>query len=181
MSRFVDVKDFFYFRTIWTTLTMKDDKIKVIGTKVITKITNVHSVPWCKSRYGSDFKTKQVVDLLEKVKYIRKSDILPTQCYVTASFDFSYDDVKFRRIHLSQLNLFVENEQRKYPSITPANLWLLCFLYVVYLLNRIATESLGWKTSLEAVTGQKPNISAILVFRWIEPFYIINHIHQHIH
>jgi hypothetical protein len=67
---------------------MKADERKVIGTKVTTKVTNVCSVSWCKSRYGSDFKTKQAVGLVEKIEYIRKNEIGPTQCYVTVSFDF---------------------------------------------------------------------------------------------
>jgi hypothetical protein len=94
---------------------MKDDKRKVIETKVTTKSTNVRSVPWCKSRYGSDFKPKQVVGLVEKVEYIWKPDIGPTQCYVRASFDFGYNNVKSMRIHMSQLKLFLEKEQQKDP------------------------------------------------------------------
>jgi hypothetical protein len=49
---------------------MKDDERKLIGTKVTTKVTNVRSVKWCKARYGSEFKTKQAVGLVEKVEYI---------------------------------------------------------------------------------------------------------------
>jgi len=54
---------------------------------------------------------------------------------------------------------------------SPANLWLLCVQYVIYILNRLSTESLQWKTPLEVATGQQPDISAILAFRWYEPVY----------
>jgi hypothetical protein len=54
---------------------------------------------------------------------------------------------------------------------TPPNLWLLCVNYFIYILNRLATESIGWKTSLEAATEQQPDISAILAFLWFEPVY----------
>ena len=54
---------------------------------------------------------------------------------------------------------------------SPPSLWLLCVKHVVYILNRLSTESLHWKTSLEAATGQQPDISAILAFRWYEPVY----------
>ena len=57
----------------------------------------------------------------------------------------------------------------------PAPLWLLCVLYVVYLMNRMASEVLGWKTPIEAATGQQPDISAILAFRWYEPVYFKNY------
>jgi hypothetical protein len=54
---------------------------------------------------------------------------------------------------------------------TPPNLWLLCTLYVIYMLNRLATASLDWKTPIEAATGQQPDISALISFRWFEPVY----------
>jgi hypothetical protein len=53
----------------------------------------------------------------------------------------------------------------------PSNLWLLCVKHVVYILNRLSTKSLGWKTPLEAATGQQPDISCIISFRWYEPVY----------
>ncbi len=54
---------------------------------------------------------------------------------------------------------------------TPPEYWLLCLLYVIYLLNRLSTESLGWLTPFETAFGQKPDISALLAFRWWEPVY----------
>jgi Reverse transcriptase (RNA-dependent DNA polymerase) len=54
---------------------------------------------------------------------------------------------------------------------TSPHLWLLCVNYSIYLLNRLATASLDWKTPIEAATGQQPDISALLAFRWYEPVY----------
>jgi hypothetical protein len=54
---------------------------------------------------------------------------------------------------------------------TPPQYWLLCLLYVIYLLNRLSTESLDWSTPYEKAFGQKPDISALLAFRWWEPVY----------
>ena len=54
---------------------------------------------------------------------------------------------------------------------TPEEYWLLCLYFVVYLINRLATESLQWKTPLEKATGQVPDISPLLAFRWWEPVY----------
>jgi hypothetical protein len=54
---------------------------------------------------------------------------------------------------------------------TPAKHWLLCTLFVVALLNHLATASLDWKTPIEVATGQCPDISAILQFHWWEPVY----------
>ena len=56
---------------------------------------------------------------------------------------------------------------------TPAKMWLLCLMYVVYLQNHLATESIGWKTPLEVATGQKADVSALLQFRWWEPVYYL--------
>ena len=40
----------------------------------------------------------------------------------------------------------------------PANTWLLCLLYVCFLLNRLACQSLQWQTPLEALEGSTPDI-----------------------
>jgi hypothetical protein len=52
---------------------------------------------------------------------------------------------------------------------TPSSYWLLCLLYVVFLLNHLASDTLGGLTPLELADGQKPDISALLQFRWFEP------------
>jgi hypothetical protein len=53
----------------------------------------------------------------------------------------------------------------------PPSLWLLCVLFIVYLINHLSSESLGWRTPIEAATGQQPDISALLAFCWYEPIY----------
>jgi hypothetical protein len=47
-----------------------------------------------------------------------------------------------------------------------SSLRLLCVQYVVYLLNRLSTDSLQWKTPFEAANGQLPDISALMAFHW---------------
>jgi hypothetical protein len=51
----------------------------------------------------------------------------------------------------------------------PPNLWLLCVLFIVYLINHLSSESLGLSTP--AATVQQPDISAILAFLWYEPIH----------
>jgi hypothetical protein len=58
------------------------------------------------------------------------------------------------------------------------SLWLLCVQYVVYLLNRLSTESRHWKTPIEAVTGQRPYISALMAFHWYVPVYFKHNKYQ---
>jgi len=55
---------------------------------------------------------------------------------------------------------------------TPPEYWLLCLFNVTYLLNRLAVESLNWRTPLQVAHGQRPDISALLLFRWFEPVII---------
>jgi hypothetical protein len=43
---------------------------------------------------------------------------------------------------------------------TPPKLWLLCLLYVIYLLNRLSIQRNEWKTPIKAAFGQKPDVSA---------------------
>jgi hypothetical protein len=54
---------------------------------------------------------------------------------------------------------------------SPERFWILSLNLTVYILNRLATESLKWLTPYEKEFGQKLDISAILAFRWWEPVY----------
>ena len=51
----------------------------------------------------------------------------------------------------------------------PANCWLLCLIYVCYLLNDIACTTLDGKIPLFALTGITPDISIILLFTFYQP------------
>ena len=50
-----------------------------------------------------------------------------------------------------------------------ANCWLLCLIYVCYLLNHIACSALDGKIPLLALTGITPDISIILLFTFYQP------------
>ena len=56
-------------------------------------------------------------------------------------------------------------------SGAPANCWLLCLVYVCYLLNHIACSALNGKLSLLALTGIIPYISIILLFTFYQPVF----------
>jgi hypothetical protein len=59
---------------------------------------------------------------------------------------------------------------------TQASFWLLCLLYVVFLLNHLASDALGGLSPIEVATGQHPDISAPLQFWWFEPvLYSVDH------
>ena len=51
----------------------------------------------------------------------------------------------------------------------PAYCWLLCLLYVCFLLNRLAHDHLGNLTPLQYLTGQVPDVSALMHFHFYEP------------
>jgi len=53
----------------------------------------------------------------------------------------------------------------------PPYTWLLCLLWVSFVLNHLATESLHYKTPMEALTGNTPDISPMLQFHFWEPVY----------
>ena len=61
---------------------------------------------------------------------------------------------------------------------TPAGYWLLCSLYVVYLFNHLAHDSLDGQTPLFKAFGQVPDTSAFLSFHWWEPVYYQTHSHD---
>jgi hypothetical protein len=56
---------------------------------------------------------------------------------------------------------------------TQASFWLLCLLYVVFLLNQLASDALDGLTPIEVVTGQRPDISALLQFRCLNQSSIL--------
>ena len=56
-------------------------------------------------------------------------------------------------------------------SGAPANFWLLCLIYVFYLLNHIACTALDGKIPLLALTGITPDISIILLFTLYQPVF----------
>ena len=56
-------------------------------------------------------------------------------------------------------------------SCAPANCWLLCLIYVCYLLNHIACSALNGKIPLLALTGITPDISMILLFTFYQPVF----------
>ena len=54
-------------------------------------------------------------------------------------------------------------------SGAPANRWLLCLIYVCYVLDNIACTALDGKILLLALTGITPDISIILLFTCYQP------------
>jgi len=56
-------------------------------------------------------------------------------------------------------------------SGAPPKAWLLDLLYAIYLLNDVVSESLGWKTPLNLLTGHTTDISIMLMFSFWEPIY----------
>ena len=53
-------------------------------------------------------------------------------------------------------------------SGAPANCWLLCLIYVCYVLTHIACSALDGKQPLLALTGITPDISIILLFNFYQ-------------
>ena len=60
-------------------------------------------------------------------------------------------------------------------SGAPANCWLLCLIYVCYLLNHIACTALDGKIPLLALSGITPDISIILLFTFYQPVFYATH------
>ena len=56
----------------------------------------------------------------------------------------------------------------------PDSLWVMCSLYVVYLLNHLANPALNWRTPLEACYGITPDISPLLLFTFFQRIYYLD-------
>ena len=50
-------------------------------------------------------------------------------------------------------------------------MWLFALMYVCFLLNHCAAESIGWLTPIALALGYTPDISAFLQFSFYEPVY----------
>jgi hypothetical protein len=53
----------------------------------------------------------------------------------------------------------------------PPNTWLLCLIYVCYLLNHISCEALDGDTPLFCLTGITPDISIITLYTFYQPVF----------
>ena len=57
-------------------------------------------------------------------------------------------------------------------SGAPANCWLLCLHYVIFIMNRTALQSINWRTPYERLYGNTPDISMIYRFKFFESVYV---------
>ena len=55
----------------------------------------------------------------------------------------------------------------------PNNLWVMCFLHVVYMFNHLAHPDLNWRTPIEACFGYTPDTSALLLFTFFQKIYYL--------
>ena len=60
-------------------------------------------------------------------------------------------------------------------SSAPANCWVLCLIYVCYLLSHIVCAALDGKIHLFVLTGITPDISIILLFTFYQPVLYATH------
>jgi hypothetical protein len=54
---------------------------------------------------------------------------------------------------------------------SPAYLWLLCLMYVCFLLNITSSKDLNGYVPIKVLTGSMNDISPLLNFRWYKPIY----------
>ena len=57
---------------------------------------------------------------------------------------------------------------------SPDELWLLCAMYVVFLLNHLSHKILDYRTPLEVAFGETPDISSLLSFRWYDDVFYLD-------
>ena len=56
----------------------------------------------------------------------------------------------------------------------PEKTWLLCMEYACFIMNRMALESLGWRTPFKTLMGSTPDISMIYRFKFWDNIYFRN-------
>ena len=60
-------------------------------------------------------------------------------------------------------------------SGAPANCWLLCMIYVCYILNHIACGALNGSIPLLVLYGITPDISIMLLYTFYQPIFYATH------
>ena len=60
-------------------------------------------------------------------------------------------------------------------SGTPANCWLLCMIYVCYVLNYIACSAMGGSMPLLVLYHITPDISIMLLYTFYQPVFYATH------
>ena len=60
-------------------------------------------------------------------------------------------------------------------SGAPANCWLLCMIYVCYILNHIACCALNGSIPLLVLYGTTPDISIMLLYTFYQPVVYATH------
>ena len=60
-------------------------------------------------------------------------------------------------------------------SGAPANSWLLCMIYVCYILNHIACGALNGSIPLLVLYGISPDISIVLLYTFYQPVFYATH------
>ena len=54
---------------------------------------------------------------------------------------------------------------------SPSHVWLLCLMYVCFILNMTASLALNGAVPIQRATGSTNDISPLLRFHWYEPVY----------
>ena len=79
-------------------------------------------------------------------------------------------------LHLEWLTEFCQAMNR---SGAPANCWLLCMIYVCYILNHIACGALNGPIPLLVLYGITPDISIMLLYTFCQPVFYATHDQLH--
>lgn len=106
---------------------------------------------------GSNLISKQVVDFLRNL-FIDNWQSEPHYQHQNGA-ERRYQDVK-------------SNTERTLARVgAPGVFAFLCMLWICYVMNHTACAILDWKTPIQVLTGQVPNISPLLMFMFYEPVY----------
>ena len=104
------------------------------------------------------------VQISEKVK-----DILRYMCIKDWQSEPGFQHQNFCERRYQNVKHNTQNLMNKMNL--PGFMWLLTITYVAFVMNHTAVESLDWRTPIEVLTGNTPDISPILQFKFFEDVY----------
>jgi hypothetical protein len=116
--------------------------------------------------------TKLFSDNAKAQQSAKVKEILRNFAIADASSEPHYQNQNAAEREIQDVKKDMENVMNL--TNTPYEWWPLCVEYIVMVKNHTARTSLKDRTPIEKRTGQTPDVSKLLQFRWWEPVYFLD-------
>ncbi len=103
----------------------------------------------------------------------RVNDFLQDYCIDDWHSKPHHQHQNFAENHWDTIKVYANNTLNC-TGAPPPSTWLLCIMWVCFVMNHLATAQLSYHTPMESIDYQMPDISTKLSFYFLEPVYYLN-------